>query len=726
MSAALERLGRLCVRRRFTVLVCCVLAVIGLAVAASVLGTRTSDNVSLPGTGTQRAQDLLAAHFPSATQASSPIVFAAHQGRVDRGANRTAVEAAIRRVDDVDGVQAVGDPFTPATVSPDGRIAYATVTLDGTPQDLTRDTADAVVAATQGARDQLTVAVGGIVGQQAEAQIEDPSEAIGLLIAVIVLLVTFGSVVSMGLPLVTGLIGLGAGLSLVTVLGHLITVPTVGPTLGTMIGLGVGIDYALFLITRHRQNLAAGMTVAESIPRTVATSGNAVVFAGGTVVIALCSLALTGIPLVAALGYSAAIVVAIAVLAAIVLLPCLMAIAGTKINALAVPGLHRRAQRSGASGWRRWAEAVARRPWPALVAGVAILAALTIPLFSLHLGQADAGTAAQGTEQRVAFDLLSEGFGPGANGPLLIVIGGPPTPPPDAVDELRTALGDARGVAAVSPPIPAQDGQAVLLTVTPTTAPGDLATEGLVRRLRADVIAPSGLDAQLGGQTAAGVDLAAEISDRLPIVIAVVLALSFVLLLLAFRSILLPVKAAVMNLLSIGAAYGVVTLVFQEGFAGSLIGLSEAVPIVSFVPLMMFAILFGLSMDYEVFLLSACHERWNETRDPRRAVIDGIASTGRVITSAALIMVSVFAAFIGNEDPTVKQFGLGMAVAVAVDATVVRCLLVPAVMVLLGRSAWWLPGWLDRRLPRLSIEGEPAPPAPPAPAPAPVAAGQAD
>jgi len=713
------------VRRRLTVLICCVLAVIGLAVAASALGTRTSDNFSLPGTGSQRAQDILLAHFPAATKASSPVVFAARTGRVDRGANRAAVEATLARVGRVDDVANVGDPFAPGQVSRDGRIAYATLTLEGAPQDLTRDTADAIVAATDGARDRLTVAVGGIVGQQAEAQVEDPSEAIGLLIAVIVLLVTFGSVVSMGLPLLTGLIGLGAGLSLVTVLGHLITVPTVGPTLGTMIGLGVGIDYALFLITRHRQHLAAGMTVAESIPRTVATSGSAVVFAGGTVVIALCSLALTGIPIVSALGYSAAIVVAIAVLAAVVLLPCLMAIVGTKINALRVPGLHRRAQKTGTHGWARWAHRVADRPWPALVAGLVILGVLMIPVFSLHLGQADNGTAAKGTEQRVAFDLISEGFGPGANGPLLVAVPGPPQQAQLA--KLDAALQRADGVASVSPPVPAQDGGAALITVTPTTAPGDLETEALVRRLR-DGIAASGVDAQVGGQTAAGVDLAAEISDRLPLVIAVVLGLSFILLLLAFRSIVLPIKAAVMNLLSIGAAYGVVTLVFQEGFARSLIGLSEAVPIVSFVPLMMFAILFGLSMDYEVFLLSACHERWNQTHDPRRAVVDGIASTGRVITSAALIMVSVFAAFVGNEDPTVKQFGLGMAVAVAVDATVVRCLLVPAVMILLGRASWWLPAWLDRRLPHVSVEGEPAPaPAVPAgAAPEPVAAGERD
>ncbi|UGS38899.1 Membrane protein YdfJ [Capillimicrobium parvum] len=714
-------------RRRWIVLICCLMAVVGLGLAAGALGTRTSDNFALPGTGSQRAQDLLVDHFPAATKASSPVVFAAAEGRVDRGANRAAVDGALKDLRAADDVADVSDPFTPATVSRDGRIAYATVTLDGEPQDLTHAAADDIVAATDAARSQLTVAVGGIVGQQAEAQVEDPSEAIGLAIAVIVLLVTFGSVVSMGLPLLTGLIGLGAGLSLVTVLGHLITVPTIGPTLGTMIGLGVGIDYALFLITRHRQNLAAGMTVAESIPRTVATSGNAVVFAGGTVVVALCSLALTGIPIVSSLGYSAAIVVAIAVLAAIVLLPCLMALVGTKINALPIPGLHRRAQRAqqreGVHGWARWARAVADRPWPALIAGLAILVALMIPVFSLHLGQADNGTAAKGSEQRVAFDLLSEGFGPGSNGPLLVAV--PGAPQEADLTRLAAALTGADGVASVSPPIPAQDGQAALLTVTPTTAPGDLATEALVRRLRNDVIAPTGIDAQVGGQTAAGVDLAAEISDRLPLVIAFVLALSFLLLLLAFRSIVLPIKAAVMNLLSIGAAYGVVTLVFQEGFGISLIGLSDPVPIVSFVPLMMFAILFGLSMDYEVFLLSACHERWIETHDPRTAVVDGIASTGRVITSAALIMVSVFAAFVGNADPTVKQFGLGMAVAVAVDATVVRCLLVPAVMILLGRSSWWLPAWLDRRLPHVSVEGAPAP-ALAVEAPEPVAAGGRD
>jgi RND superfamily putative drug exporter len=708
VSRFLHALGRLCVRRRWPVLGACLLVIVGLGVFANAVGTRTTDDFSLPGTGSQRAQDVLTEHFKALTQLSSPVVFEARSGRIDAGANKRAVDAAMASLAHAGGVESASDPFSATTVSRDGKIAYSTLTFSVAPQDLTHAMADEVVAATEPARSTVNVAVGGIVGQQAEAAVGDSSEAIGLFVALVVLLFTFGTVVAAGLPILTALLGLGAGLSLVTLFGHVMTVPTVGPTLGTMIGLGVGIDYALFFVTRHRQHLAEGMTVAESIPRTVATSGNAVVFAGGTVIIALCSLGLAGIPIVSSMGYCAAIVVVMAVLGAITLVPALLAVLGPRLNSLKVPGLHHRAARSGTHGWARWAHTVADHPLPALVAGLAILVALTIPVLSLHLGQADNGTAAKGSDPRVAFDLLSDGFGPGFNGPLLITVAGAPNEAELA--KLGAALKGARGIAAVSPPIPAADGAATVFTATPTSAPAALETEALVRRLRDDVIPPTGVDAQVGGQTAAGVDLAAKISDRLPQVILTVIALSFLLLMLAFRSILLPIKAAVMNLLSIGAAYGVVTLVFQEGWANSLIGLGgEHIPIVSFVPLMMFAILFGLSMDYEVFLLSACHEHWETLKDARRAVVDGIASTGRVITSAALIMVSVFAAFVGNPDPTVKQFGLGMAVAVAVDATVVRCLLVPAVMVLMGKKAWWLPGWLDRVLPHVSVEGTPEP-----------------
>lgn len=707
MSSALHALGRLCVRRRWIVLSAFVAFLVAVVVLAGALGTRTTDDFSLPGTGSQKATDVLDEHFPALNDLTSPVVFEARDGtRLDRGANKRAVESIVAKLKDAEDVASVTDPFSPTTLSRNGKIAYTTLTFSLAPQDLTREAADDIVEAAAPTSDSVRVAVGGVVGQQAEAQVGDPEEAIGLFIALIVLLFTFGTVVAAGMPILTALIGLGAGLSLVTVLSNVITVPTIGPTLGTMIGLGVGIDYALFLITRHRQHLRAGMSVAESIPLTVATSGNAVVFAGGTVVIALCSLALAGIPIVASLGYSAAIVVVIAVLTSITLLPALLAILGTKLNALRVPGLHQRATKPGVHGWAKWAEMIARRPWPWLVLGVAVLLALTIPVLSLRLGQDDNSTAAPGSGPRVAFDLLAEGFGEGFNGPLLVVV--PGTPDEAALAKVDAALKQASGIAAVTPAVPAPDGQAAVITATPTTAPGALETETLVSTLRDDVLPPTGVTVYVGGQTAYGVDLADKISARLPQVILTVIALSFVLLLLAFRSLLLPIKAAIMNLLSIGAAYGIVTLVFQEG-ANSWIGLHGVhVPIESFVPLMMFAILFGLSMDYEVFLLSACHEQWQKHGDARRAVIDGIATTGRVITSAALIMVSVFAAFIANDNVTVKQFGLGMAVAVAVDATVVRCLLVPAVMVLLGKHAWWLPKWLDRWLPHVSVEGDPS------------------
>ncbi len=706
MSSALHALGRLCVRRRWIVVAVFVAFLVAVSVLAGSLGTRTTDNFSLPGTGSQKAADVLSEDFPQLNNLTSPVVFESRDGRRLDDAHRQAIESIVARLKRFGDISSVPDPLSATTLSPNGRIAYTTLTFDLAPQDLTRGVADDIVAATRGDHDGVRVAVGGIVGQQAAAQTGDAGEAIGLLVALVVLLFTFGTVVAAGMPILTALIGLGAGLSLVTVLSNVITVPTIGPTLGTMIGLGVGIDYALFLITRHRQHLAEGMSVAESIPLTVATSGNAVVFAGGTVVIALCSLALADIPIVASLGYSAAIVVVIAVLTSITLLPALLAILGSKLNALRIPALHRRASRPGAHGWQRWAEMIARRPWPWMLLGVAVLLALTVPLLSLRLGQDDNSTAAPGSGPRVAFDLLAKGFGPGFNGPLLVVV--PGAPDQQALARLDAALKQAPGIAAVTPPAPAPNGRAAVITATPTTAPGALETETLVSKLRDDVIPPTGVNAFVGGQTAYGVDLADKISARLPQVILTVIGLSFLLLLLAFRSILLPIKAAVMNLLSIGAAYGVVTLVFQEGFANEAIGLGGVhIPIESFVPLMMFAILFGLSMDYEVFLLSACHEHWQRTGDARRAVIDGISSTGRVITSAALIMVSVFAAFIANDNVTVKQFGLGMAVAVAIDATVVRCLLVPAVMVLLDRHAWWLPSWLDRWLPHVSVEGDP-------------------
>jgi RND superfamily putative drug exporter len=545
-----------------------------------------------------------------------------------------------------------------------------------------------------------------------------------------------------------------------------------------MIGLGVGIDYGLFVVSRHLEQLHAGMEVRESIARSIATSGGAVCFAGGTVIVALLSLALSGIPLVTTLGYTAALVVLVAVAAAITLMPALLSLAGPHVTALKVPGLQPHHHSDRPHGWARWARFVAGHPWPSLAVGVIILVVLALPVRNLHLGQTDLGALPTDTDSRQAYDTMEEGFGVGSNGPMLVAValskkatndqaklndtkkqqsdaedkqvqqvtaqleqqGVPPqqaqqqaqqqvkaqskptaqqqqqeqflssTASDPRLQTLRTDMQKTKGVASVTEPLVNKSGTAAVYTLTPSNAPSSRKTEDTVNDLRDNVIpkatAGQGMRAAVGGTTAGYIDLADRISSKLPIVIGTVLALSFVLLMLAFRSVLVPLKAVICNLLSIGAAFGVVTFAFGHDWTAKLVGLDGSVPIVSFVPLMMFAILFGLSMDYEVFLMSHVRERWSASGDPHEAVVEGLAGTARIITSAALIMVSVFCAFIINGDPNIKQFGLGMAAAVAVDATIVRCLLVPAVMALLGRAGWWLPHWLDRVLPHMSIEGE--------------------
>jgi len=554
---------------------------------------------------------------------------------------------------------------------------------------------------------------------------------------------------------VVGVLAIAVSLAIIGLLTSVTPMSIFVLNMTTMIGLGVGIDYGLFVVTRHRDHLRAGMPVGESIARTTATSGGAVVFAGSTVIIALLSLALAGIPLVTTLGYTAAIVVLIAVLAAVTLLPALLGALGERVNALPLPGMKLQHD-ARPHGWQRWAMLVADHKWPALLAGIVILAVLAVPLRNLHLGQTDVGALPTDTQARQSYDAMTTGFGSGSNGPMLVAVDlskpakndqaklnqqeqkqkqadqkakeeGQPPPQPSAQDQqeqkflestasdprlqtLKTDMAKAPGVKSVSEPLVNKSGSAAVYTLVSANAPSARATEDTVNDLRDNVIPKAtkgqGMRADVGGTTAGYIDLAKQISSKLPLVIGIVLALSFLLLMMAFRSVLVPVKAVLMNLLSIGAAFGVVTYAFGNDWSATLVGLDGTVPIVSFVPLMMFAILFGLSMDYEVFLMTHVRERWASTGDAHRAVVEGLAGTARVITSAALIMVSVFCAFILNGDPNIKQFGLGMAAAVAVDATVVRCLLVPAVMSFLGPAAWWLPRWLDRLLPQLSIEGE--------------------
>jgi RND superfamily putative drug exporter len=540
----------------------------------------------------------------------------------------------------------------------------------------------------------------------------ESSELVGIIAAMVILTITFGTVTSMLLPIVTAIFALLSTLAVIRMLGHVATVPTVAPTLATMIGLGVGIDYALFIVTRHFRGLHDGLPMDESIARAAATSGGAVFFAGCTVTIALVSLAVAGIPLVTTMGLMAAISVVIAVIAALTLLPAELALLGPRINSLRVR--HPATDEEVRNGlWARWARDIAKQPIIAGLAALAILIPLTIPLLSLTLGQQDVAALSTSTTARRAYDLISKNFGPGVNGPLLIAVtlGSPAQngPSDPRLATLQKDVASTAGVAGASPMQLDKAGTTAYFNAISKAGPAERQTTDLVNQLRHSTI-PSAekgtnLRAYVGGSTAGYDDLATKISSKLPLQIAVVIALSFLLLILAFCTVVVPPQAAVMNLLSIGASYGVLTAIFQYGWLSGVIGLSGAVPIVSYVPLFMFAILFGLSMDYEVFLVSQIEEHVHAGEDNKSSVVSGLVTSARVITAAALIMVFVFGSFLLNGDPTIKQFGVGLAVAVILDATVVRCLLVPALMVLMGDHNWFMPRWLDKVTPRISIEG---------------------
>ena len=800
MTRPLYRLGRACARRHWLVIAAWIAVAVALVAFSRAVGDQTNDNLTMPGTDSTRATDVLSAKLPKQAFGTNPFALRAGKGTLTDSANAKAIDATVDDLKKVPHVIRAVSPLSSegaSLLSKDKSIGYIAVALDIGPSDLTKEEAQEISDAAAPARKAgIQAAIGGYVGQQLSKPETHSSEAVGLAAAIVILLFAFGTATAMALPIITAVLGLVSALAVIRLLSHTAEIPTIAPTLGTMIGLGVGIDYALFIVTRHKDQLRDGMAMQESIARSIATSGGAVVFAGATVVIALVSLFAAGIPIVTALGYSAAIAVVTAVLGATTLLPALLGALGPRINALRVQLGSSHPDDHEPHGWVRWARGVARHPLPSVVGSVALLAILAVPVLNLHLGQSDVGSLPKDTPARQAFDIVSEGFGPGTNGPLLVAatFGSaakpdqknlddiaskqkqldsskknldssqkqldaqkadlealPPSPQTQRqrqelaskqkqldsqskqLDSQQKALDDKKskaenpatdprltkltddiaktpGVKSVGPPTVDPGGSAAVFTAIATTAPSSRKTDDLVRGLRDNVIpnATAGTDlrADVGGQTAGYIDLADRIGQKLPLMILIVVGLSFVVLVLAFRSVVVPLKAAVMNLLSVGAAYGIVTWIFQEGHLVRALGLEHAVPIVSFVPLLMFAILFGLSMDYEVFLLTRIHEDYKQDRDATRSVVSGLASTGRVITSAALIMVFVFSSFLLNGDPTVKQFGVGLAAAVAIDATVVRCLLVPAVMVALGRLAWALPHWADRALPRVSIEGE--------------------
>jgi len=789
MTGPLYRLGHFCIRNKALVIAIWVVVFIALAGASVMLGQNTSDNLTLPGTDSQKATDLLNAKFPEQANGTVPIVFVAPHGHK---LTESTYKDAIEKVNDdykndKGAVASSTSPFDSngaSQLSKGETIGYISLTLKDSPSELDEQGAqDILDVANPGKVGGMQVSAGAYVGQKLSKPSTHLSEVVGLVAAVIILLFTFGTVVAMGMPILTAIIALISGLSIIGILGQVIQVPTTAPALATMIGLGVGIDYGLFIVTRYRDFLAEGFEPDEAVARANATSGGAVVFAGSTVIIALLSLIVAGIPLVTTLGYTAAIVVLIAVVAATTLLPTVLSLLGTRINAVKIPGLKHQHDRKP-HGWRRWALFIARHPWPSMGVAIAILVVLAIPIRNLHLGQTDNGALPKDTQTRKSYDAICKGFGCGQNGPMLVAVSlskpaqndqkqlddveqqqkddqkkqqdditketqqlvaeGVPqdqaqkqatadaqkkapsqaqqdqtkqqedflktTASDPRLQDLRTDMEKTSGVKSVTQPLVNDSGSAAVYTVISDYAPSSRKTEDVVNDLRDNTIpkATKGQDmtADVGGSTASYIDLANQISNKLPLTIVVVLALSFLLLLVAFRSVLVPLKAVLCNLLSIAAAFGIVTYVFGHHWSATAVGLETTVPIVSFVPLMMFAILFGLSMDYEVFLMSHIRESYKEHGDPHEAAVDGLATTGRVITSAALIMVSVFCAFVLNGDPNIKQFGVGMAAAVAVDATIVRCLLVPAIMTLLGNAGWWMPRWLGRITPKFSIEGE--------------------
>ncbi|MFN8103804.1 MAG: MMPL family transporter [Acidimicrobiia bacterium] len=720
MSRMLDRLGRLAARRRWWVLGAWSALLALVVVLAGTVGGTLTDNFTIPGTESQDGVDILRERFPALAGSDAQVVFHATEGSLADAEHTAAVKSTLARVADLESVSRVDDPYDPARpqLSQDGTIAYVIVQYSASPGELGVKGVDALEAAVAPARSSgLEVELGGTMHLSNQHVETGPSEAIGVIAAIVILLVAFGSAVAMGLPMLTALFSLGIGTSIITLCAVFVEIPTSSIQLAMMIGLGVGIDYALFIVTRHRQNLAAGMDVIDSIGVANATAGQAVIFAGGTVVVAILGLWLSGMPAVGMMATTTAVVIAVTVLAAVTLLPALLGFAGRNVTRFGIPGLSPKDESGQRSPWRRWAEHVSHRPWRYLIASTIGLLVLATPVLAMRLGQADAGTKPPGDTQRRAYDLLAAGFGPGFNGPLMVAADIPEGTDRETADAVlgqivASAAADPL-VAAATPPMFNEAGDAAVMTIVERTSPQDEATADLVHRLRGEIVpaatAGTGIGVYVSGTTSAFIDLSERLAQRLPIFIAAVVILSFILLTIVFRSPVVALKAGILNVLAIGAAYGVVVAIFQWGWAKGIVGLEETMPIVAFIPMMMFAILFGLSMDYEVFILSRVREEYMKTGDNDASVVTGIASTARVVTSAALIMIAVFAGFALSDEPILKMMGIGLATAVLLDATVVRIVLVPSTMALLGDANWWLPRWLDRILPHLDMEGGAAP-----------------
>jgi RND superfamily putative drug exporter len=718
----MRRFATWCTGHRKTVIIGWIVALIGAGMLASSVGSDFSEEFKLPASDSQEAFDLLETKFPAQSGDTATIVYKA-DGGVESAAVKRTMAPVFADVAKLPHVSEVATPYEgdgTAAVSDDGKIAYATVQYDTTTNKLEKDDIKKLVATSQKADGSgLQVEVGGQPIEEVRAEEEggDTSFAIGLLAAVVILLITFGSVVAMGLPLITALFALGVGLSLVTIGTHVFDTAEFAPQLAAMIGLGVGIDYALFIVTRFRNGLDEGLDPRAAAIASVDTAGRAVLFAGITVIIALLGMFLLGLSFLYGVAMAAALAVLFTMIAALTLLPALLTIAGHRIDKLRIPGLgSRRTSIDENSRWFRWSREVQRRPWTAAILSGALLLALCIPTLSLRLGSNDAGTDPAGSTTREAYDLLAEGFGPGFNGPFAMVAALPSEGDDQGPQQLKGLLANEEGVAKVTPIVFNPAKNTSVFQVYPTTSPESEETTELLDHIRDELIPPieaqTGAQMHVGGITAIFEDFGTAISEKLPLFIGVVVLLSALLLMIVFRSVLVPLKAVVMNLLSIGAAFGLIVAVFQWGWGASIIGVDGSGPIISFFPIFLFSIVFGLSMDYEVFLMSRIHEEWEHSHDASAAVTRGLALTGRVITAAAAIMVTVFASFMIGEDRIIKLFGLGLASAVFIDAVIIRSVLVPAIMQLFGKSAWYFPDWLGRILPKLHVEpaaGDPAP-----------------
>ncbi|MFG3157690.1 MMPL family transporter [Streptomyces sp. NPDC048219] len=708
-------LARWCVRRRLTAVLLWLLALGGVAAAATVAGSAYSNDYGIPGTGSDRAYRLLESGFPGLGGDSDTIVWHTTGGSVRAADVEQAMTRTLDRVADLPGVAAVTNPYDEPDsprISEDARTAYATVTFEDASQDIDAGQARAVVDTAEAAEtDGLRVELGGSAIALTETGEGHLAEVVGVAVAAVVLFLAFGSVAAALLPIATALVSVGTAYAGITLLGHAMTVADFAPMLGTLIGLGVGIDYALFIVTRHRRGLKRGLSVAEAAADAVATTGRAVVFAGATVCIALLGMLILRLGFLNGVALAASLTVILTVAASVTLLPALLSYIGPR-------ALNRRERRRLAehgpepevpTGFAaRWSAFVERHPKLLGALALVVVTVLAVPTLGLRLGTSDQGNDPRGTTTRQAYDLLADGFGPGVNGPLTLVTEVRGAEDRLALDNLDATLRTTEGVSSVTPVTYNSGGDAAYLTVVPESAPQSRQTSDLVERLRSEVLprAETGtaLDVHVGGVTAGYDDFADVIVGKLPLFVGVVVGLGCLLLLLAFRSVGIPLKAAAMNVAAVAASFGIVVAIFQWGWGSELLGLGSAGPIEPFLPVIMVSVLFGLSMDYQVFLVSRMYEEWLETGDNRRAVRVGLAETSRVINSAAVIMISVFLAFVLSGDRVIAMFGIALAAAVALDAFVLRTLLVPALMHLLGRANWWLPRRLDAWLPRLSIE----------------------